>query len=290
VSDVKRFVGLFDGRRDAAGLWSGGCSRMDVTDEMFGSHLLGTFVFGVYPLRDDGLVRWGCSDIDVDDFDAAMNLKTAFQVKGVRSWVERTSRGFHVWVFAAEWVTARVMRRAFLAAHTAIELPAKEVNPKQEEAKGLGNYVRLPYPGVLSGASERWMVSDSLTPIEFDVFLSEAEESVVSPAQLAALASLYEPKQKANLVGVVPAALQESEATVNAYIRHIWLNGPLPHQDRSNTLCYLAHLMREYGTPPKNAYAVLRDADKRWGKFHERVDCEEQLLRILEMAYSKVGV
>jgi hypothetical protein len=37
----------------------------------------------------------------------------------------------------------------------------------------------------------------------------------------------------------------------------------------------------------EHAFAVLSDADRRWGKFHGREDAEEQLRSILESAYSK---
>jgi len=45
--------------------------------------------------------------------------------------------------------------------------------------------------------------------------------------------------------------------------------------------------MREYGTPLEHALAILRDADRRWGKFHGRDDAEEQIVKVLETAYSK---
>jgi hypothetical protein len=32
---------------------------------------------------------------------------------------------------------------------------------------------------------------------------------------------------------------------------------------------------------------ILRDADRRWGKFHGRDDAEEQIVKVLETAYSK---
>jgi len=77
-SSVDLFSELFDGRTDAYGTWDGGSVKASVTSDMFASHLNGDFYFGVYPLLDDSTVKWGCSDIDVDDLDAARNLQTAF--------------------------------------------------------------------------------------------------------------------------------------------------------------------------------------------------------------------
>lgn len=287
IDEVKQFADLFAGRTDAYGSWDGGAVHGEVTLETYERHLSGHELIGIYPLRDEGVVKWGCTDIDVDDIDAARNLQTAFRMKGVQSWVERTRRGYHVWVFASDWVTARVMRRAFLAAHTAIGLPAKEVNPKQEEAKGLGNYVRLPYPSALDEEhGVRVMLSEAGHDIPLDVFLSDACEYLVSPDQLKPLAELYQPAVKVDhSFGSVD--LEQARYHVNAYIRHIWNKGPLEGQDRSNTLCYLSHLMREHGTPMDYALAILKDADRRWGKFHTREDGEEQLAKIVTDTYGK---
>src|SRR5690606_36919034 len=58
----------------------------------------------------DHYVKWGCSDIDNPDdlelaFVLARNLHTALRALGIESWVERTKgKGYHVWVFAEEWV------------------------------------------------------------------------------------------------------------------------------------------------------------------------------------------
>lgn len=287
MDDVETFASLFEGRTDAYGSWDGGAVHRPVTINTYERHLSGAELVGIYPLRDEGVVKWGCTDIDVDDIDSARNLQSAFRMKGIQSWVERTRRGYHVWVFASEWVTARVMRRAFLAAHKAIGLPAKEVNPKQEEAKGLGNYVRLPYPSALDeGAAVRVMLTESGQHIPFDVFLSEAQETLVTSAQLKPLAELFQPAAKVEHTFTTMDP-EQSKYFVNAYIRHIWMKGPLEGQDRSNTLCYLSHLMREHGTPIDNAFAIIKDADRRWGKFHTREDGDEQLLKIVTDTYGK---
>jgi hypothetical protein len=49
----------------------------------------------------------------------------------------------------------------------------------------------------------------------------------------------------------------------------------------------MCHYMREYGTPINHAYCILVDADKRWGKFHERPDAVVHLTKIIEDAYGK---
>ena len=72
---------------------------------------------------------------------------------------------------------------------------------------------------------------------------------------------------------------------MNAFVKNIWRNGPFESRDRSNTLCKMVHKMHEHGTPMNMAYIILHDADKRWGKFHLRTDCVEQLVKIVEDIY-----
>lgn len=279
---------LFGGRTDAHGTWEGGSKKSPVSYETFAKHLCGEELIGIYPLTDGSSVRWGCSDIDVDDLDAARNLQTALRVKSVPSYVEKTARGFHVWVFANDWIPAPIMRRAFLSAHEVIGLPPKEVNPKQEEANGLGNYVRLPYPGGIDKMPEnRYMLFDrDDEPMTLKQFIDSAYDTRVNINLLRPLAERHRPRTRAVLDQLqTSASVQEALTHVNAFVKNIWRNGPFESRDRSNTLCKMVHKMHEQGTPMNMAYIILHDADKRWGKFHLRSDCVEQLVKIVEDIY-----
>ena len=285
---VEVFMDLFGGRTDAYGTWEGGSVKADVAYSTFAKHLYGQELVGIYPLTDNSTVKWGCTDIDVDEIDLALNLKTAFEIKGIQSFVEKTRRGYHVWVFADDWIPAPIMRRAFLAAHEAVKVPAKEVNPKQEEATGLGNYVRLPYPnGINEMPENRYVLSEAtLEPISLKEFLTEAKQTRTSINLLRPLAELYKPRKRASLdVTSIRLDVQEALDYVSPYVATVWRNGPVGNLDRSNILCLLVHKMREYGTPMNHAYTILVDADKRWGKFHNRADGIEQLVKIVEDIY-----
>lgn len=286
---VEIFMDLFKGRSDAYGTWSGGSVRSEVNYSSFARHLNGEELIGIYPLTSESTVRWGCSDIDVDDLDAARNLQTAFKMKDVASYVEKTVKGYHVWVFADDWVPAAVMRRAFLSAHQVIGLAPKEVNPKQEEATGLGNYVRLPYPDGYDQMPEvRYMLFDAQdVPMTLGQFLASAPYNRTSINLLKPLADLYRPPRRAVVEPNINAPIRESLKYINGYIANIWRNGPMNNGDRSNTLVRMCHYMREYGTPINHAYCILVDADKRWGKFHERPDAVVHLTKIIEDAYGK---
>jgi len=282
------FMSLFGGRTDAHGTWEGGSKKSCVSYETFAKHLYGEELIGIYPLTDGSTVRWGCSDIDIDDLDSARNLQVAFGMKSIPSFVEKTVRGFHVWVFANDWIPASIMRRAFLSAHEVIGLPPKEVNPKQEQVNGLGNYVRLPYPGGIDRIPEnRYMLfKQDDTPMTLKQFLESAQESRVNINLLRPLAEKHHPRTRAVLDQLqTSASVQEALHHVNAFVKNIWRNGPFESRDRSNTLCKMVHKMHEHGTPMNMAYIILADADKRWGKFHLRTDCVEQLVKIVEDIY-----
>ena len=284
---IEEFMELFQGRTDAYGTWEGGSITDPVNSKTFARHLYGEELVGIYPLLDNSTVRWGCSDIDVNEIDLGRNLQLALQLKGIPAFLEKTVRGFHVWVFASEPIQAAVMRRAFLSAHEAINLVAKEVNPKQETAAALGNYVRLPYPmGMVESPENRFMIDDYDEPIELGTFLSEALENRVTAKQLIPIAEMHRPKAKAILdMSNVSASVEQALTYCNQYVQTIWQNGPMPGSDRSSILCMMTYRMLEHGVPIGMAYIVLQDADKRWGKYHLRDNATELLTDIIERVY-----
>lgn len=289
---VDTFTTLFRGRADVYGAWGGGCVRKPLTPDTFMGHLQGDELIGVYPLvpyKASWFCVWGCTDIDVDDLDAARNLQMAFAVKDIKAWVEKTRKGYHIWVFADSLVPAATMRRAFLAAHQAINYPAKEVNPKQESAgTGYGNYVRLPYPNAYEGRlDERVILDEEDKPMGLHSFLSEALQHRTTISHLEGIASLYRPPQR------VHAIQEEANGDVRTLLRKagavpyvIWRDGPLEGTDRSSTLFRLACKLRDNEITAGEALAILRSADGRWGKFYLRSDGEQELIKIIERSYN----
>lgn len=286
---VKSFSELFAGRVDAYGSWEGGCVKTPVTSGSYTKHLWGQEYIGIYPMMDDSTVWWGCSDIDVNDIDQARNIQLALKLKLIESWVEKTVKGFHVWVFARHPVSARVMRRALLAAHSAAKVPAKEINPKQEEASGYGNYVRLPYPGALfEFPTVRYIIDGSDKPMLLEDFVEKAKTYSVSQGDLEAVARLYVPKLPAQFstsMPVVPADV--AKTLLSPYTLKIFLDGPSVNSDRSTTLVRLAYHLRTDNISPEVAYGIIRTADKSWGKFYDRVDGEIHLAKIIADVYGE---
>lgn len=293
---VERFVQLFKGRGDAYGTWEGGCKKEPLTREKFAGHLTGEELIGVYPLvplegrNNEWFCVWGCSDIDVDDLDAARNLQTALSLKNVTSWVEKTRKGYHVWVFATEPVKAGIMRNALLAAHQAIGYPAKEVNPKQTiPGEGFGNYVRLPYPNGAEHLPEnRYIVDIDESVLDFHAFVEAAYQNRNTPELLEAVASLYTPPARRMVIvdRGVSADLRHVLKKLNGLAFMLWRDGPKEGKDRSSVLFRLGVQCRYSGLSPEEAYAVVASADERWGKFHLRPNGDKEIISLIERSYA----
>ena len=292
MAPLDTFVRLFRGRADAYGSWAGGCVRERLTKEHFWNHVVSSVPrdwIGVYNVigRD---CSWGVVDIDVDDEPLACNIRTALAAEHVPSWIEKTTHGYHVWCFPADYlVKAATMRKALTAACWAVNYEPKEVFPKQSRvsATGLGNYVRLPLNGLLA-------------PVRVDtrLFLGapELEEMDRDRAKTEDLVriSAYIPDdpQPVDISVDNQAGLevQYEVARLGGKIRLLWRDGPRWGHDRSNTLVRLAYELHEADVEPALAYQVVVSADERWGKFAERGEVGQLLLkRIITRGYSARG-
>ena len=249
-------------------------------------------------------------DIDAPNWNWTLMLTLARNLQTVlanapggtiAAHIEKTKNGYHVWVFPEKpLVPARAMRRALMAACKAIGYDPKEVNPKAEGprpgTKGYGNFVRLPYGGTCGGAiSPRRFIDDRildpvLSNIEangriLDAALSNIEANRTPLDRLEACAALWTPPPERHIAVDVEAGLDIADLLplLDGKSYTIWKDGPLPGSDRSTTLAKLAHHLYECGLQPTHAFAVLRSADARWGKFQDR---PEQLERMIERAYA----
>jgi hypothetical protein len=182
------------------------------------------------------------------------------------------------------------MRDMQLAAHQVADMRPIEVNPKQTDvsAHKYGNYVRLPYVGGIDSTPERRVIiDDNDTPVPLQTFLDTVQ--FADPELIDRLASMYQPpttRQVASWDVVDPSTdLAEGLRTVSPLGYVIWRDGALEGRDRSTTLARLAHICAESGMPPSAATMVVRDADRRWGKFYDRPDGDEQIDKMIVRAY-----
>lgn len=294
---VSAFVSLFRGRGDCYGSEEGGCVRERLTTNVFTKHLTTGPSIGVYPAvptDSEAICVWGCSDIDVEDLGAAKLLKRTLESAGVHAWIERSrSKGYHVWVFADGVVPAEDMRRMLLVAHQVADYPAREVNPKQSDvsASKVGNYVRLPYPcGMLENPQRRTMLDDNDQPMPLLEFLVSVSTRRTPIDTIRRIAGMYVPPKKTHVVvdWGTDETLDDALRRTNPLARIIWRDGPLPSQDRSQALMRLAYVCQESGITPSMCHVIVLDADRRWGKFHQRGEAGlKEIGKIVERAYSR---
>lgn len=288
----RKYVDLFSGRTDCYGSWTGGCIRKPVTLDLFREHLNGDTQIGIYPAKvvnNQTVVTWGCTDIDVDDHDAALRIQKAFAMKDIVTWVEQTRKGYHVWLFPNKPIDARIMREAFLVVHKVAEVPPTEVNPKQITLGDgqVGNYVRLPYPN--DGSGIRTMIHEDKSKIDIYNFVNDASDTKVRPMQLQLLAEMW---KQAPTKTVTEPVRQSSHGipwyklskSTSWLIRH---NNP--QQDRSGQLFHLACRCAQEGLSAGEIMSVLYDCDRRWGKYSKRHDQEKQLSNIVHRAMQISG-
>jgi len=317
---VDGFIELFQGNNAAVGTEEGGCYRLKMDmqaslQSLVRGHLTGANApIGVYPMvpfptfdphevQTEGLlptitaewrVHWGCVDFDEGDEVSlvhARNVQAVLNEFGVSAWIERSrSKGFHLWVFADDWVPAVVMRKALLGACQVVDAPTKEINPKQVALKEgqLGNYVRLPYPdsmrpGYLAVGVPRRVVIHTTGAndwaMSLEMFVEQALESRVSEETLVMVGdTLYVDKPKPQRRATRPPSapmLGDPQMRLGGLAFTIWKDGPLDGAGRGHTLYRLACLIYEDGQhTAEEAEELLLDADERWGKFNDRGEPE----------------
>ena len=196
------FYELFEGREDVAFVDQPHPHQEKLEEgDMFSLvylHLHGSTPIGIYPLEGGNRCKWICSDFDTSEAEElAWRYAEAWEYYGIQAWVETSrSKGYHVWVFADDWMSGTIARRAGLWVHELAEIEAIELNPKQEllETGGYGNCVRLPYPAAGAGTVRQVMWADRSTPLEIDDWLDQVEEYRTPVPSLQRLAALWKPK------------------------------------------------------------------------------------------------
>lgn len=298
---IRRFGLLFQGRLDAVGGDDGRAIYEPYSYRAVEAHLSGENPIGVYPSWPDQegarWTRWGCCDIDTGDWREAFQLATALSGMGLLPHVERSrSKGWHVWVFVEQPIPAWQMRRCLKVAYAAIDLPAKEANPKSEvlAPSQLGNYVRLPYKGAFSGTLERqcmmtqWSAADDGRPWRMDRWMGGMDVpwwGYSDPKRISHWASKwYERPRKSSLFdpSSVPSDVSSLVDMLDTGWRTKYTEGTAT--DRSETIVALAYWCARHGWDAKNTYAVLWWSP--WNKYAERQDGERYVMDIVDRAYS----
>ncbi len=298
---IRRFGQLFQGRLDAVGGDDGRAIYQPYSYRAVAAHLSGENPIGVYPSypdeNGDRWTRWGCCDIDTGDWQEAFQLATALHGMGLFPHVERSrSKGWHIWVFVEHPVPAATMRRCLKVAYAAIDLPAKEANPKSEvlAPNQLGNYVRLPYNGAAAPGRQcmmvDWVKTDDGIPQSLEDWVGDISDPLwwwgySDATKVAYWASKwYEPKRKSATFD--PADIPDDVSSLldglDAGWKAKYLEGTA--NDRSETIVALAYWCARRGWKPQDVYAVLWWSP--WNKYRDRQDGERYVMDIVDRAYS----
>lgn len=290
------FVTLFRGRGDVYGHEEGRCVKAPLTVDVFRDHLHGAEPIGVYPMvphNHQYYVVWGCCDIDYESYADAYKIQQALAAVNVTAWIERSrSKGYHVWVFTENLVHAKDMRRMLLLAHQVADVPAREVNPKQETLGygQYGNYVRLPYPASHVSTLRRVVLKNEQEHYELSDFVRLALDSRTPAPLVSDLAAMWrEPERHtATVTYETEPSVREALVNLSPLGKVIWRDGPLEGRDRSSTLTKLGHECVRSGLDPSCTKVVITSADKRWGKYHMRPNGEYEIDKLVVRVFSNV--
>ena len=258
-------------------------------------HLGGDEPIGVYPLwqrNNVWMVNWVAVDLDEGDVSDvhADNLVALLTKMKIKSWKEPSrSKGYHVWVYLKEPISATIGRNGMIGACRTVDVPIKEVYPKQTFLEGnkIGNCLRLPYPKIRKPGKQE------VEGYSLKQFVEEAIENRTPPAIYRKLLPLYNATRPVTLHKFKDTGTK-TDGNFVGVAEEIW-NNPTSKRgvdatDRSATLYAFAGslLWQEYSIQATIDW--VRRLDDRIGKYVDRQDRERRLQALVERAAQEVKV
>ena len=175
---LRIYKGLFTGLKNVYGTYDTKTGRVRqektaVTDEVLLAHLRGKQSYGVYLLTGDKTAALAV-DFDEDCLSLPVSFVSAAQKHDIQTYIERSkSKGYHVWMFFEEPVSAYKARLVAKKILSDIGRPKTEIFPKQDlltDGVLYGNFINAPLFG-------------ALVPKGRTVFVNPNDTSVVYPDQ-----------------------------------------------------------------------------------------------------------
>jgi len=339
------FGNVFQGFPHAYGTDSGGCRGAPVSTELLERHLEGSEMIGIYPMVYDPLKRrsgpagfiqsdpdadprpiypdmerdlwmctWGAIDIDEGDVDSEVIAKNAvklFSALGITAWLERSrSKGYHVWVFADEWIPVTLMRKALQGVMQLAGGDYDAVYPKSDWLDGPpGNYIRLPYGGNRPYGRQIMLKFDLWNPESgetYDIwdFIIEAEAERTTLEDLERAAELYQDPEP----DIPPPRDYSKEplmridgSRLRGLALMMYRNGPVEYyrqhgagRGRHGFLNRFARAMFESGFDRGDVMSWTNDLDSQLGRWYEegpkfmgRRDGDRQMERLVDDAQKR---
>jgi hypothetical protein len=120
--------------------------RRPLNSALVEGHLKGHITLGAYALAADSQAKWLCFDADEkEEWDGLLDLARSLSDKDVPSYLERSRRYGHLWIFLPTMPgrDARRLGKQLIVNHNLS--PKIELFPKQDElSTGPGSLVRMP--------------------------------------------------------------------------------------------------------------------------------------------------
>jgi len=251
--------------------------------EAIEKHLTGDVPIGVYPLWERNnvwLVNWSAVDLDEGEKSDvhADNLQKVLSQMGIVSWKEPSrSKGYHVWVYLKEPISAKIAKEGLIGACRVVDVPIREVYPKQvslEEGK-IGNCLRLPYPSIRKSPRQE------VAGYKCEDFVREALANRTPPAvyrKLKKLHSATEPdKPKVFVHG------PRVDGQFYGVAKRIWERRE-EERDRSEAMYAFASSLLWQDYSFEATVDWVRRLDDRLEKFTGRADRDKQIRNLVTKA------
>ena len=256
-------------------------------EELIKKHLEGDANIGVYPLwQKNGvwMVNWGAVDLDDGEISYvhATNLQKLLTKLGITSWKEPSrSKGVHVWVYLQAPMAASLVRQALIGACRIVDVPIREVYPKQIslEKGSIGNCLRVPYPGGRTPGKQE------IEGYSWQKCTKEALLNRTPPAIMRKLLPLHAATEPKKLKYVDRGFRLEGEFLGLA--KELWEQNE--HEDRSKSLFGFATSLIWQEFTIDATLDWVRRFDDRLQKFTGRADRERQLRNLVERAATAIG-
>ena len=121
--------------------------KENITTKHFLHHIQGKLpALGLVPIRPGtNDCKWGCIDIDEYNFDHKKIIQDIKKLKLPLVVFRSKSGGAHIFLFASEWIPARMMRTKLKMISKALGYQGSEIFPKQDEVEEYGSFLNIPY-------------------------------------------------------------------------------------------------------------------------------------------------
>ncbi len=251
----------FDG---AAGL---GPVRKPIGADVLEAHLDGKKAAGFYVCDADSHCRVTCADVDNK---AGENPEWRDQVERLVDWLEgaglypfveisQSGSGAHVWLALEDWTAAALVRRFWKAAEKHSGVTLREVFPKQDTIKDLGNLVRYP----LWNQSEfvalpDWEIIEPLTALE--AIRTQPASELEDVLTRLGVSPIVQTTEAVDIPEGLPATVAKAVASEHTLLGRRWRNDVTGLGDPSTSGLAMAiarELIRRY-VPTGDVKAALR--------------------------------